>query len=78
MNSSKADRLFDRCWNDVRRVLIASPVPLTLLVIHERLSGYSFVYVQDMLRSMRVRGFIKRIYHGQGATRRVTYEWRDV
>lgn len=77
MTNCKAQSLFDRCWNDVRRVLIATAVPLTLPQIAVILN-YSFVYVQDMLRTMRVRGFIKRMYHGQGATRRVTYQWIDV
>ncbi len=74
---TKAADLFDRCWDDVRRVLIASTVPLTLGYIATVLN-YSFVYVQDMLRTMRVRGAVKRAYHGQGPTRRVTYEWIDV
>lgn len=68
--------MFDRCWNDVRNILMASPEPLTLPAVHRRAGQYSFVYVQDILRAMRVRGVVERTYHGPGGPgRTVTYEW---
>lgn len=75
--NARAQRLFDQCWNDVRRILMASTVPLTSVEL-SRVLGYSFAYLQDTLRAMRIRRFVKRSYHGQGPTRRVTYEWIDV
>lgn len=77
MGSSNIQKLvFDDCWNHVRGVLMASEEPLTLPAVHQRIRWYRFVYVQDMLRAMRVRGVVKRTYQGRpGPERKVTYEW---
>jgi hypothetical protein len=76
MGSCTGRKLFDDCWNDVRRVLIASAEPLTSPVIGRGVRQYNFAYVRDVLRAMRVQGVVKRTYHGRrGPERRVTYEW---